>query len=169
MWPPIPGRFKDYIAMPKPNQYKSLHTSVIGPEGERVEVQIRTHEMHAICEGGVAAHWDYKEAGKLTERNSSNLPGCVSRWNGNRMSKIQMSSSIPGHDLSPMRYLCSRREVVHCAGATPVDFGFSIHTDVGPRCGGAKVNGRMFLFATNSRMDMVEIITNTHSNPRVTG
>ena len=170
MWPPIPGRFKDYIAMPKPNQYRSLHTSVIGPEGERVEVQIRTHEMHAICEGGVAAHWDYKEAGKLTERNKQQFA-----WLRQLM-EWQQDVKDPDEFLDIVKYdlftdevfvFTPRGEVVSLRrGATPVDFAFSIHTDVGLRCGGAKVNGRMVPLRYELKNgDMVEIITNTHQQP----
>ncbi|MEC9465094.1 MAG: bifunctional (p)ppGpp synthetase/guanosine-3',5'-bis(diphosphate) 3'-pyrophosphohydrolase [Myxococcota bacterium] len=170
LWHPIPGRFKDYIAMPKPNQYRSLHTSVIGPEGERIEIQIRTEEMHQICEEGVAAHWDYKEAGNLSKRSKSQFA-----WLRQLM-EWQQDVKDPNEFLDTVKFdlftdevfvFTPRGEVISLKrGSTPVDFAFAIHTEVGTRCAGAKVNGRMVPLRYELKNgDMVEIITHPQQRP----
>lgn len=170
LWHPIPGRFKDYIAMPKPNQYQALHTSVIGPGGERIEVQIRTHEMHTIAEEGIAAHWQYKEKNKLAEKNKQQFA-----WLRNLL-EWQQDLKDPNEFLDTVKYdlfvdevfvFTPRGEVVSLKrGATPVDFAFAIHTQVGTHCAGAKVNGRMVPLRYELKNgDMVEIITNKQQRP----
>ena len=169
MWHPIPGRFKDYIAMPKPNQYQSLHTSVIGPKGERIEIQIRTETMHRIAEEGIAAHWQYKEGGE-PDKNKRQFA-----WLRQLM-EWQQDLKDPNEFLDTVKYdlfvdevfvFTPRGEVISLKrGATPVDFAFAIHTQVGTHCAGAKVNGRMVpLRYALKNGDMVEIITNPQQRP----
>jgi GTP pyrophosphokinase len=170
LWHPIPGRFKDYIAMPKPNRYQSLHTSVVGPEGERIEIQIRTREMHKINEEGIAAHWQYKEKGDVDEKNKKKFA-----WL-RQLLELQQDLRDPNEFLDTVKYdlfvdevfvFTPRGQVISLTrGATPVDFAFSIHTEVGNHCAGAKVNGRMVPLRTELKNgDMVEIITNPQQRP----
>jgi GTP pyrophosphokinase len=158
LWKPLPGRFKDYIAMPKLNMYQSLHTTVIGPEGKPLEIQIRTYAMHATAEFGVAAHWLYKEG-------KGDQPAWVSR-----MMDWQRETHDPGEFLEALRsdlysdevYVFTPKGQVRGlpAGATPLDFAYDVHTDVGHRCVGAKVNGRIVpLTYTLQSGDFVEILT----------
>jgi GTP pyrophosphokinase len=160
MWPPIHGRFKDYIAMPKFNLYQSLHTTVVGPDGAALEVQIRTHEMHHRAEFGIAAHWRYKEGGgpATDEDFVADL-----RF-------LQETATDPGEFLDNLKLDLYQDEVFALTprglvvtlprGATPVDFAYRIHTDVGHRCVGAKVNGRLVpLDSALASGDIVEIIT----------
>nr|WP_157554578.1 bifunctional (p)ppGpp synthetase/guanosine-3',5'-bis(diphosphate) 3'-pyrophosphohydrolase [Herbidospora sakaeratensis] len=168
-WNPVPGRFKDYIAMPKFNMYQSLHTTVIGPEGKPVELQIRTRAMHHRAEYGVAAHWKYKE-----EMVASNPGGKVKDVNDmawlRQLLDWQKETSDPGEFLESLRFDLSVSEVFVFTprgqvialpdGATPVDFAYAVHTEVGHRCIGARVNGR--LVPLESRLgngDTVEIFT----------
>lgn len=170
LWHPIPGRFKDYIAMPKANQYQSLHTSVIGPKGERIEIQIRTHEMHRVAEEGIAAHWEYKEQRKLGAKNKQQFA-----WLRQLM-EWQQDLKDPNEFLDTVKYdlftdevfvFTPRGEVISLKrGATPVDFAFSIHTEIGTKCAGAKVNGRMVPLRYELKNgDMVEIITHPQQKP----
>jgi len=173
LWHPIPGRFKDYIAMPKPNQYQSLHTSVIGPGGERIEIQIRTHEMHRIAEQGIAAHWEYKEresGEKVADKGKNQFA-----WL-RQLLEWQQDLKDPGEFLDVVKYdlftdevfvFTPRGEVISLQrGATPVDFAFSIHTEVGLHCSGARVNGRMVPLRHELKNgDMVEIITSPQQHP----
>ena len=167
-WTPLPGRFKDYIATPKFNLYQSLHTTVIGPGGRTVEIQIRTHEMHQQAEYGVAAHWKYKEqmAGGKTDSKSVDQDMAwlahISDW--------QAETADPGEFLDSLRFEIGAKEVYVFtpkgrviglpAGATPVDFAYAVHTEVGHRTMGAKVNGRLVPLETalNSG-DVVEVFT----------
>ena len=162
-WNPVPGRFKDYIAMPKFNLYQSLHTTVIGPEGKPVEIQIRTHDMHRRAEYGIAAHWKYKQ-GNADPNSASEI-----EWL-KRLHDWQRETEDPGEFLDSLRFDLNSGEVYVFtpkgdvvalpSGATPVDFAFSVHTDVGYRTAGAKVNGR--LVPLESRLqngDVIEIIT----------
>ena len=147
MWTPIPGRFKDYIAMPKPNMYQSLHTTVVGDNGKPFEIQIRTYEMHKIAEYGIAAHWKYKE-GITTDKEEVNLSWLQS---GSGMAEGRQRPEgihgIPedGSVLQPgIRLSHHTGDVIELpAGATPLDFAFKIHSDVGYKCVGAKDNGKM--------------------------
>ena len=170
IWHPIPGRFKDYIAMPKANQYQSLHTSVVGPKGERIEVQIRTHEMHKIAEQGIAAHWAYKEGGQLKGENKKQFA-----WL-RQLLEWQQDVKDPNEFLDTVKYdlfvdevfvFTPKGEVISLKrGATPVDFAFQIHSQVGTHCAGAKVNSRMVpLRYSLQNGDMVEIITNAQQRP----
>ena len=159
MWPPVHGRFKDYVAMPKFNLYQSLHTTVIGPDGKPLEVQLRTHEMHARAEFGIAAHWRYKEGGSGDE-----MP-----WMAD-LRFLQEEYSDPAEFLANLKLDLYRDEVFILTprgdvrtlprGATTVDFAYAIHTEVGHRCTGARVNGRLVPLATKLESgDIVEIIT----------
>ena len=164
-WNPVPGRFKDYIAMPKFNLYQSLHTTVIGPQGRPVEIQIRTHEMHNRAEYGVAAHWKYKEqVGKSTETADEDLVWLK------HLTDWQAETQDPSEFLDSLRFEIGAKEVYVFTpkgkvvglpgGATPVDFAYTIHTDVGHRTMGAKVNGRLVPLETALQSgDVVEIFT----------
>ena len=170
LWHPIPGRFKDYIAMPKPNGYRSLHTSVIGPGAERIEVQIRTREMHRVNEEGIAAHWQYKEGGQVNDKSQQQFA-----WL-RQLLEWQRDLEDPNEFLDTVKYdlftdevfvFTPRGEVISLKrGGTPVDFAYSIHSEIGNRCAGAKVNGRMVPLRHELRNgDMVEIITNKQQKP----
>ena len=170
-WRPIPGRFKDYIAMPKPNLYQSLHTTVLGSGGQPFEVQIRTREMDLVAEEGIAAHWRYKE-GK--ERTPVGLDENV-RWL-RQLLDLQTDSSDPRTFLSSLKldlypdevYLFSPKGDVFAfpRGATPLDFAYRIHTDLGHHCNGARVNGRLVPLRTPLRTgDVVEISTHATRRP----
>ncbi len=172
LWHPIPGRFKDYIAMPKPNQYQSLHTSVVGPGGERIEIQIRTQEMHRIAEEGIAAHWQYKERGKKSLGDKGKQQFAWLR----QLLEWQQDLKDPNEFLDTVKFdlftdevfvFTPRGEVISLQrGATPVDFAFAIHSEVGMHCAGAKVNGRMVPLRYELKNgDMVEIITNAQQHP----
>jgi GTP pyrophosphokinase len=163
-WSPVPGRFKDYIAMPKFNLYQSLHTTVIGPGGKAVEIQIRTYEMHSRAEYGIAAHWKYKESSGSPE----NTPEMI--WL-KQLHEWQKETEDPSEFLEALRFDLGTPEVFVFTpkgsvialpgGSTPVDFAYSVHTDVGNRCAGAKVNGRLVPLETKlSNGDVVEVVTN---------
>ena len=163
-WSPIPGRFKDYIAMPKFNLYQSLHTTVIGPNGKAIEIQIRTYDMHSRAEYGIAAHWKYKQGGEPGSQSPEML------WL-RQLHEWQKETEDPSEFLDALRFDLGSPEVFVFTpkgsvialpgGSTPVDFAFSVHTDVGLRCAGAKVNGRLVpLESKLSNGDVVEIVTN---------
>ncbi|PLX82059.1 MAG: GTP pyrophosphokinase [Desulfuromonas sp.] len=171
-WTPIPGRFKDYIAMPKANLYQSLHTSVIGRKGERMEIQIRTEEMHRIAEEGIAAHWKYKEGGSVPAADQSDSRFRWLRqmleWQRDLEDSKEFLSSVkvdlfpdevyvftPGGDVKELPQ-----------GATPVDFAYAIHSDVGQHCSGAKVNGKMVPLRTELKNgDIIEVLTTASQSP----
>ncbi|HET8928929.1 MAG TPA: bifunctional (p)ppGpp synthetase/guanosine-3',5'-bis(diphosphate) 3'-pyrophosphohydrolase [Microbacterium sp.] len=167
-WTPLPGRFKDYIATPKFNLYQSLHTTVIGPGGRTVEIQIRTHEMHQQAEFGVAAHWKYKEqlsGGKGSTRATDTDMAWLAH-----ISDWQAETADPGEFLDSLRYEIGAKEVYVFTpkgrviglpgGATPVDFAYAVHTEVGHRTMGAKVNGRLVPLETELKSgDVVEVFT----------
>jgi guanosine-3',5'-bis(diphosphate) 3'-pyrophosphohydrolase len=167
-WNPVPGRFKDYIAMPKFNMYQSLHTTVIGPEGKPVEIQIRTHQMHRRAEYGVAAHWKYKDD---PNRGSAKDDGGASDMAWLRqLLDWQRETADPGEFLDSLRFEINAAEVYVFtpkgdvvalpSGSTPVDFAYAVHTEVGHRCMGARVNGRLVpLESTLDNGDVVEIFT----------
>src|SRR5690348_5866570 len=169
-WNPVPGRFKDYIAMPKFNMYQSLHTTVIGPEGKPVEIQIRTHQMHRRAEYGVAAHWKYKDdpASTAVERGAGDGPNDM-KWL-RQLLEWQRETADPGEFLDSLRFEINAAEVYVFtpkgdvvalpSGSTPVDFAYAVHTEVGHRCMGARVNGRLVpLESTLDNGDVVEIFT----------
>ncbi len=167
-WNPIPGRFKDYIATPKFNLYQSLHTTVIGPRGRAVEIQIRTHEMHQRAEFGVAAHWKYKARAKGEDVGAGRTDADMA-WLAH-ITDWQAETSDPGEFLDSLRFEIGAKEVYVFtpqgkviglpAGATPVDFAYAVHTEVGHRTMGAKVNGRLVpLESVLTSGDSVEIFT----------
>ncbi|HUR51369.1 MAG TPA: bifunctional (p)ppGpp synthetase/guanosine-3',5'-bis(diphosphate) 3'-pyrophosphohydrolase [Mycobacteriales bacterium] len=172
LWSPVPGRFKDYIARPKFNMYQSLHTSVIGPHGKPVEMQIRTLEMHKRAEYGIAAHWKYKEGGSS---------GTAAQGLGDDMTWLrqlldwQKEAADPGEFLDSLRFDLHSAEVFVFtpkgdvislpAGSTPVDFAYAVHTEVGHRCIGARVNGRLVpLESLLDNGDVVEVFTSKAEN-----
>ncbi|UFU04760.1 RelA/SpoT family protein [Ruania halotolerans] len=164
-WNPVPGRFKDYIAMPKFNMYQSLHTTVIGPTGKPVEIQIRSHDMHRRAEYGVAAHWKYKESARVrSNAETDDMP-----WL-RQLVDWQRETADPGEFLDSLRFEMSGAEVYVFtpkgdvlslpAGSTPVDFAYAVHTEVGHRTVGARVNGRLVpLESTLDNGDTVEVFT----------
>ena len=170
MWKPIPGRFKDYIAMPKPNMYQSLHTTVIGDNGEPFEIQIRTYEMHQVAEYGIAAHWKYKEGD-----TSGNSTGDDIKLAWLRQSlEWQQDINDPKDFLETMKMdlfasqvfvFTPKGDVIELpAGSTPLDFAFKIHSAIGCKCVGAKVNGKMVTIDyTLQNGDIVEIVTSANS------
>lgn len=171
LWKPIPGRFKDYIAMPKPNRYQSLHTTVIGPEGERVEVQIRTEAMHKICEEGIAAHWQYKEGGKSGNKSMNQQVAWV-----RHLLDTQKDLKNPKEFLNSFKVDLFSSEVYVFTpegdvialqhGSTPVDFAYAVHTDIGDHCSAAKINGRIVPLRYKLKNgDQVEIKTSKTQQP----
>ena len=170
LWKPVPGRFKDYIAMPKANNYQSLHTAVIGPYGERVEIQIRTRAMHEWAEKGIAAHWRYKEGKGFQEAEDSQIKKLRETL------EIQQDIKNPREFMSNLKMALFPDEVYVFTphgdvksfpkGATPIDFAYSIHTDVGHQCIGAKVNRNIVpLRYQLQNGDQVEIITQAGHHP----
>ncbi len=166
---PVPGRFKDYIAIPKANQYQSLHTTVIGPSGERVEIQIRTQEMNEMAEGGIAAHWKYKE-GRFDTRSRDNV-----EW-VNRLLEWHKDLSDPNEFLETVKIdlfaedvfvFTPKGEIKQLShGATPLDFAYAVHTDVGNKCVGAKVNGKIVPLKHRLKSgDTIEVITSPSQTP----
>lgn len=171
-WKPVPGRFKDYIAMPKANMYQSLHTTVVGPQGKRMEVQIRTEEMHRIAEEGIAAHWAYKEGRKSrSSREDSRFRWLrqLLEWQQEMQDSRELASSAEV-DLFPEEvYVFTPKGHVKelPCGACPIDFAYSIHTDIGHRCVGARVNGKLVSLKTQLQNgDMVEILTSANQTPK---
>ena len=169
-WRPIPGRFKDYIAMPKANMYQSLHTTVMGPGGQRMEVQMRTEEMHRVAEEGIAAHWKYKEGGTGARGDESRFGWLrqMMEWQRELKDSREFMSSVkidlfpeevyvftPGGDVKELP-----------RDSTPVDFAYSVHSDLGHKCTGAKINGRLVPLKTPLKNgDIVEIVTSPHQTP----
>ncbi len=167
---PVPGRLKDYIGMPKANMYQSIHTTVISQSGERLEIQIRTREMHRVAEEGIAAHWSYKERRAFHEEEAQRFTWLK------QMVDLQKDLKSPQELLEGVRLELYPDEVYVFTptgevkelprGATPVDFAYAIHSQVGDRCSGAKVNGRMVPLRTELvNGDTVEIITSPHHHP----
>lgn len=168
LWTLIPGRFKDFISLPKSNYYQSLHTTVIGPGGERVEFQIRTEEMDIIAEEGIAAHWRYKERKDLTEREAK-----LVSWLRELIKEIsdpkELLDAVKAEVIPDTIYVFTPKGDVKelPVNSTPVDFAYAIHSEVGARCAGAKVNGRIVPLNYQLQSgDVVEIITAPHQKPR---
>jgi len=172
-WKPIPGRFKDYIAMPKANNYQSLHTTVIGPQGTRIEIQIRTEDMHEVAEGGIAAHWVYKKEGKSIKLSSKD--GMQFSWLKDLVESEKMLRdpiefmSIVKDDLFPHQVFVfsPKGDVIALQSeSTPIDFAYHIHSEVGQHCTGARVNGQQVSLGTKLRNgDTIEIVTSTRQVP----
>ncbi len=170
IWKPVPGRFKDYVAMPKFNMYQSLHTTVIGPTGRPLEIQIRTEEMHRTAEYGVAAHWRYKEGGRGDETFDERLA-----WL-RQMLEWQTEMKDPREFMEALKIDLFEEEVFVFTpkgdvislkrGSTPIDFAYAIHTEVGNRCVGAKVNGSIVSLGYELQMgDRVDVLTNKNASP----
>ena len=172
---PIPGRFKDYIGLPKPNRYQSLHTGIIGPTGRPLEVQIRTQEMHQIAEYGIAAHWKYKEVGNSTAKLTGDDEKFtwlrqLLEWQSDLKDAREYLETVKDNLFEDDVYVFTPRGDVMALtrGATPVDFAYHIHTEVGNQCAGAKVNERMVPLSTSLKNgDIVEILTNKNGHPHL--
>ena len=169
-WRPIPGRIKDFIAIPRPNLYQSLHTSVVGPQGQTFEVQIRTEEMHRIAEEGIAAHWKYKEGRKGPTADDQRIAWLrhLVEWQREVQDPGEFMSTLKV-DLYPEEaytFTPRGKVIVLPRDATPIDFAYAIHSDVGNRCVGAKVNGRIVPLRSGLRNgDIVEIMTQPGHEP----
>ncbi|MFT3917010.1 MAG: bifunctional (p)ppGpp synthetase/guanosine-3',5'-bis(diphosphate) 3'-pyrophosphohydrolase [Anaeromyxobacteraceae bacterium] len=176
LWKPVPGRFKDYIAIPKPNMYQSLHTTVVGPRGDRIEVQIRTKEMHQIAEEGVAAHWAYKEKGRdgkgaeMSKKDAERFGWLrqLVEWQRDLADPREFLETVKVDLFSDEVFVFTPKGEVKSLprGATPVDFAYTIHSQVGEHTVGAKVNGKLVPLRYKLRNgDTVEVLTSPHSHP----
>ncbi|MBI3090325.1 MAG: bifunctional (p)ppGpp synthetase/guanosine-3',5'-bis(diphosphate) 3'-pyrophosphohydrolase [Candidatus Tectomicrobia bacterium] len=170
LWTPIPGRFKDFIAIPKSNLYRSLHTTVIGPEGKRVEFQIRTEEMHSIAENGIAAHWRYKQGSPADESIDPKFTWLrhLIEWQQDLKDPQEFLDTVK-IDLFPDEvYVFTPRGEVKAfpRGATPIDFAYAVHTEIGNHCVGCKLNGRMVPLKSELKNgEIVEILTSSRHVP----
>lgn len=171
-WTPVPGRFKDYIALPKPNMYQSLHTTVIGPGRQRIEIQIRTHDMNRVAEHGVAAHWKYKEriSGGVAPEDAEKF-GWLKE-----LADFQRNLKDPAEFLESVKIDLFPDEIyvftpkgdlrVFPRGSTPIDFAYSVHSDVGDRCSGARANGQIVPLRYKMRSgDVLEVMTSPQQHP----
>jgi GTP pyrophosphokinase len=170
LWRPVPGRFKDYIGVPKSNHYQSLHTTVVGPKGEHVEFQIRTQEMHRIAQEGIAAHWTYKERGEIdeTEKRVFTWLRQLLESHQDLTDNRQFMESVKLDLYSDVVYVFTPKGAVKelVKGSTPIDFAYAIHTEIGDHCSGAKVNGKMVPLKHQLRSgDTVEVSTAPTQTP----
>jgi GTP pyrophosphokinase len=170
LWRPLPGRFKDYIALPKSNLYQSLHTTVVGPKGEHVEFQIRTEEMHRVAEYGIAAHWKYKEQRRVDDKDSKTF-GWLRQfveWQKDLPDNRQFMDSVKLELFHDVVYVFTPKGSVKelPKGSTPVDFAYAIHTEVGDHCVGAKINGKIVPLKHEVESgDTIEILTSSNQTP----
>ncbi|MFA6033136.1 MAG: bifunctional (p)ppGpp synthetase/guanosine-3',5'-bis(diphosphate) 3'-pyrophosphohydrolase [Myxococcota bacterium] len=171
MWKPVPGRFKDFIAIPKLNMYQSLHTTVIGPHGERIEIQIRTSEMHKVAEQGIAAHWRYKEGGKVVDNKDERRFAWL-----RQLMEWQKELKDPGEFMETVKLdmfadevyvFTPKGDVVELPlGSTPIDFAYHVHTEVGNHCTGAKINGHIVPLKYRLKNgDTIEVTTSPTQKP----
>lgn len=169
-WKPIPARFKDYIALPKANMYQSLHTTVIGPYGERMEVQIRTHEMHRVAESGIAAHWGYKGGARVASEDAQRFTWLrqLLEWQQNLQDPQEFLHSVKEDLFSEEVFVFTPQgDLLNFPeGSSVIDFAYRIHSEVGHHCSGARVNGRLVPLRYRLHSgDTVEIITTTSQSP----
>jgi GTP diphosphokinase / guanosine-3',5'-bis(diphosphate) 3'-diphosphatase len=170
LWRPVPGRFKDYIGVPKSNLYQSLHTTVVGPKGQHVEFQIRTEEMHRVAEEGIAAHWKYKEHGRIDDRDDRLFAWLrqLVEWQQELSDSRQFLDSVKMDLFGDVIYVFTPKGEVRelPSNSSPIDFAYAIHTEVGHHCSGAKVNGKLVPLRHPLKSgDTVEIITTQTQTP----
>jgi GTP pyrophosphokinase len=170
LWRPVPGRFKDYIGVPKSNLYQSLHTTVVGPQGEHVEFQIRTEEMHRVAEEGIAAHWKYKEHGRIDERDDRLFAWLrqLVEWQQELSDSRQFMDSIKMDLFGDVIYVFTPKGEIRelPARSSPIDFAYAIHTDIGHHCSGARVNGKLVPLRHQLKSgDTIQIITSPTQTP----
>lgn len=170
LWPPVEGRFKDYISNPKANDYRSIHTTLLGPEGRLLEVQIRTLQMHRVCEEGVAAHWRYKELGRSSRRLGDDA-AWIQQLSGllnEEMGAEEWTESLKTELFTSETYCYTPKGgIIRLpAGSCPIDFAYQIHTDLGDHCQGARVNGRFVPLSHRLKTgDVVEIVSSKSAHP----
>lgn len=170
LWTPVPGRFKDYVAMPKPNMYQSLHTTVIGPAGNRIEIQIRTKKMHEVAERGIAAHWIYKEGTDISAMNPDEFKWIeqILSWQKDMKDPREYMKSLKVDLSAADVYAFTPKGEVKSfpRGATVVDFAYSVHTHIGDKCSGARVNGKIVPLKYQLKSgDVVDIIISENRKP----
>jgi guanosine-3',5'-bis(diphosphate) 3'-pyrophosphohydrolase len=168
LWKPVPGRFKDYIAIPKPNRYQSLHTTVIGPSGERIEIQMRTEEMHRIAEEGIAAHWAYKEGRAAKDEKEFAWLRQLMEWQSELKDSREFLDTVKVDLFADEVFVFTPKGDVKSLpyGSTPIDLAYAIHSEVGSHCAGAKVAGKIVPLRYKLKNgDSVEILTNPNVRP----
>ncbi len=168
LWKPVPGRFKDYIAIPKPNRYQSLHTTVIGPSGERIEIQMRTEEMHRVAEEGIAAHWAYKEGKAARDEKEFAWARQLMEWQSELKDLREFLDTVKVDLFADEVFVFTPKGDVKSLpyGSTPIDLAYAIHSEVGSHCAGAKVAGKIVPLRYKLKNgDSVEILTNPNVRP----